>query len=168
MSISEWREKSCCLLIVLIQNENLRKNIEISIYNWSFFESKKGKWLYLNTKQKDRLLHLYRQKMRSILFNLRHNNKFMLRVQDEHFDFKRLPYMSPETIHPVLWSPVVKAVAKKHMRRYTYDEKQYFKGKYECTKCDDRISTLSVEMQTRSEVENIISTFVFCKYCNNE
>jgi DNA-directed RNA polymerase subunit M/transcription elongation factor TFIIS len=163
-TINQWRDIANDQLKHIIPQDIFRKCIEISIYNWSVHESKKVQWFHLSSEQKYRLLHFYRKKMRSIIFNLKENKDFFNRVIQKQFDFKGLPYMSPEEINPTLWVPVVKTVALKKMQKYTHVEKQHHKGKFKCAKCFEE-NTVFIEMQTRSE-ENITTTHVLCKSCN--
>lgn len=166
MSISIWREKANHYLKDLIDDDFIRKCIDISVFNWSVHESMKGKYLnYMSPRRKDRLLHFYRQKMRSILFNLKNNDEFLGRVKKNTFDFKNLPYMSPELINPKLWDPIIRKVAVKKMKRYTCEEKLYYKSIQACSLCGDDTTTLCVETCTRSEKKTTTS-HVFCKTCD--
>lgn len=158
MSIKAWRDKADTFLTEVIQDRILRKNIDISVYNWSIEESAKEKWLHVSSNKLGRALHFYRKKMRSIVFNLKNNREFLDGVITHTIDFKTLPYMSPESIHPTLWAPVIERVARKKMRRYTCDERLYYAGRHRCETCG--YSEHTVFLDTHEKI------FVFCKTCD--
>jgi len=165
-TIKDWRDKADKYLTDVISDAILRKNIDISVYNWSVEEGAKGKWLHLSSNRLGRVLHFYRQKMRSILFNLKNNNDLLIGVSTHTIDFKTLPYMSPETMNPVLWAPIVETVAKNKMKRFTNEERLFYAGMYLCEKCGGEDHTIYIDMPTRREDENQNKRYVFCMICD--
>jgi len=163
-SISIWRNKALCYIRVYVTKEIICKSIDISVFNWSIYESKKNKWKYINDDKRERLLHFYRQKMRSILFNLKTNECFKKLLCTKGFDFEGLPLMKPEEQNIELWEPLLNKIKLKKMRMDSRKEEEEYDGLFSCDKCRKR-NTRHVSLQTRSSDEPM-TTFIFCKNCD--
>jgi DNA-directed RNA polymerase subunit M/transcription elongation factor TFIIS len=173
-----WRNKGIHLFESIFPNDQiLITNIEISIYNWSMLQSRiikhsyvnKIEVIYINNDQGIRLLHHYRQKTRSLLFNMTNNNTFRELISKRKLEICNLPYLLPIDISPDKWNWIIekrlqKALIIDAQRKKEEEDKDSYKGLFICEICR-KSNTRHISLQIRSadEPETI---FIFCKNCD--
>jgi len=183
MSVASWRIKANTLLTKSLPVDIIRKSVETSVYNWSVlnsksvFEHKKKKCVVdrknFARKQKLRLLHLYRQKMRSIVYNLETNDDFAKNVLENNVDLENISNLSPCDINPSLWFPIIEKRESRRLKIEKLNEQlnerlfpknEYDNGLFKCDSCLKK-NTQHVSFQTRGADEPE-TTYVYCVDCD--
>jgi DNA-directed RNA polymerase subunit M/transcription elongation factor TFIIS len=176
--INYWRAKSIRLIQDIIPDENiLTKNIEISIYNWSVIQSriikhsyvKNKELMYIHSNPCMRMLHYYRQKSRSILFNMKINEPFLNSIINRIVTVQELPFMTPIQIDPQKWNWIIekrllRSLIMEAKNKKEDEEYDSYIGLFKCDECKKN-NTRHVSLQIRSADEPM-TTFVFCKNCD--
>ena len=94
--ILDKRQKSIDIIHSIILHKEAAKNIEKAIHDKFNADMKK-----------------YAQKIRSITFNLKLNQKFREDILQNKIRFEDLPNMNPADIDSTLWDPIFEKAAKK-------------------------------------------------------
>lgn len=146
--------------------ENIIKNIEKGIFNWSInrikLSSQVPSWENVLFKE------VYKRKALSIIYNLKHlRSHLKRRLLEGEVKTRDLPDMKPYELWPTgpydqtkrqrEWDELRKRLAKEK------DDKENFEGMFTCGKCKSK-KTKYYQMQTRSADEPM-TTFVNCINC---
>jgi DNA-directed RNA polymerase subunit M/transcription elongation factor TFIIS len=149
----------------LLDNTELSKKIEESIYNYSVSQSEL-KCIDPNIENNS-FKRIYVNKIMSIFNNLDtksyiNNNNFLERLKNEEFNVENIAFLSPQEINKEHW--------KKYLdRQNANDEFLYSRtmgirtNEYKCRRCKENICTY-YQLQVRCSDEPM-TTFVNCLNC---
>lgn len=168
--MSTQRENALVVINSRLQpflDENIIKDIEKGIYNWSidYATSKKITKNWNNPI----FTALYHNRVRSIISNLDPtssvgNMRLLKRLQDKEFLPSQLGHMSHEDLYPENWKSIIDDKMRKD--EHIYDEKPAaMTDLYKCGKCKKR-ECIYQELQLRACDESS-SLFIYCVNCGN-
>lgn len=148
-------------------DEDVCKDIEIGIYNWTikFCDDNKIAKTWVNKK----FINIYLAKSRSVIANLDKmsyvsNNRLIDRLKDNEFLPNQIPNMQTNHIFPEIWKDTIDEHIKKTENAYI--EKQVaMSDQIKCGKCHKREVTY-IEKQCRSADEPM-SLLCTCIVCGN-
>ena len=144
----------------LINNKNISKSIEKSIYNFSL------DYIKHNNIDESLIESIYMDKEDDILKNIDYkselNNKnFLQRIENNDIDPKNIAYLDPHEIHPEYWEPII----EKFKFREDKVKNIATTDMFTCSKCKEKRCTVA-QMQTRSADEPM-TVFVTCMECGH-
>jgi DNA-directed RNA polymerase subunit M/transcription elongation factor TFIIS len=144
----------------ILDGEIISGNIEKSIFNYAIKESTikniVKKW------SNEYFVHLYKDKLRSVYFNIKSDTIFMKSIIKGDIDPKLVAFMTHQDINPARWNEIIK-------RKTIRDESKLSNGVkantslYTCKKCKSKNCTF-YEAQTRS-ADEASTIFVTCLNC---
>ena len=152
----------------LLNDLELSKKIENSIYNYTTYQSKK-KGIENNIENKY-FLRIYVNKIISLFNNLDKesyikNLNFYEKVKNNELDIEKIAFLTPQEIHSDHW--------KKYLdKQNAVDEFLYSRtvgtrtDEYKCSRCKSRDCTY-YQMQVRCSDEPM-TTFINCLNCGNK
>ena len=145
-------------------DENVTKNVEKSIFNWSINRCKQlGK---VPSWENHEFKGIYKRKAISIIFNMKEpRSRLVERLKSGEVKTKDLASLGPEKLWPT--GPHATALKEKEYRELVKDKNKGvdmdFKGAFQCAKCRSWKTTY-YQLQTRSADEPM-TTFVNCVNC---
>ena len=156
MSINTASRNEIKKKITKILNEEIAKNIELSIYNFSVE--------YAETNDTPSLIQsIYDSKSDEILCQL--NNKESLHLinglKENTIDGKKVAFMKPEELNPEKYENIIKKREVEEYKKNNSASSSVFK----CSKCKNSKCQVS-QKQTRAGDEPP-TTFVTCLECSN-
>ncbi len=163
----KFRASTVELIDKELNNNNISRNIEKSIYNYSIqLASKKGikrKWTNKVFK------NLYVSKIRSIYSNLKEdsyiqNKEFKNRILTGEINPNEIAEVSIYDIFPNVWKDLIDEKIKKDKLKYEL-KPEAMTDVFKCRKCGSR-SCSYYEVQTRSADEPM-TQFINCLDCGN-
>ena len=168
----------------ILCNDKKSKNIEKSIYNWTITyiknnlvekvktkkDKKKVVYVYNNTLSWDntRFCNTYKQKTRSILFDLNNikNPKFLEKVKSGEIKSTDIVNLPKEEIFPELWAPIFKKQndsIKRSLKNQGLLFENAYEGIYQCSKCKcKKIDHYSLQTRSADEPMTIYFTCLNC------
>ena len=150
-----------------IEDNNICRRIEKSIYNYSIRLSKqrsiKRQWDNPTFK------NLYLSKVRSIYSNIKkesyiQNHNFKEKILSGKIDPNTIASLSPYDIFPDIWKGLIDEKTKRDKLKYEL-KPEAMTDVFKCRKCNSR-SCSYYEVQTRSADEPM-TQFVNCLNCGN-
>ena len=163
----EKRNKIVHYLNGIINNINLSRKIEKSIYNYIINISKERniqrRW------NNPIFMNLYNSKIISIYSNLKEdsyiqNNQLLSNLKSGEVDPCKIGYLSAYDIFPDNWKELLNIKSKKDKIKYEL-KPEAMTNLFKCRKCSSR-ETSYYEVQTRSADEPM-TQFITCLKCNN-
>jgi len=161
------RSHSVSLLMKELDNENISRRIEKTVYNSAITLAKERhiKRLWTNKVFKE----LYMSKMRGIYSNISkntfvNNSSFKQRILTNEIDLDHISDMSVYDIFPENWAHLLDKKTKRDKLKYEY-KPEAMTDQFKCHKCSSR-SCSYYEVQTRSADEPM-TQFVSCLDCGN-
>ena len=165
--IDEERIKMVTYMDKIIQDINLTRKIEKSIYNYviGLSKSKNIQRRWSNTIFKK----LYHSKVISIYTNLKsdsyiENKTFLQRVKEKEIKSNEIGTLSVYDIFPDNWKKLLNAKSKRDKIKYEL-KPEAMTNLFKCRKCGSR-ETSYYEVQTRSADEPM-TQFITCLKCDN-
>jgi transcription elongation factor S-II len=144
-----------------IFSENIAKNIEIGVFNYSILDAKKKsivrKW------ENKYFVKIYVDRMRTIFINLKNPN-VIKKIKTKRKFVKELSLMTHKEICPENWKKLIDAKIKRD-KNLTSIDLSAATDEFKCYKCKKRKCTY-YQLQTRSADEPM-TTFVTCLVCGN-
>ena len=141
------------------------KNIEKSIFNWCIKSSKKTG--IISSWENRHFVHKYKNKLNSILFTLRNNQKSFLieRIANGSIKAKDVANMDPGELWPGgTYDVCNKAMMEKSLKLDILNGRmEDYTGMYPCVKCKSKKTTY-YQLQTRSADEPM-TTYCSCLEC---
>lgn len=165
--VDEERIKMVNYMDKIIQDVNLTRKIEKSIYNYviSLSKSKNIQRRWSNPIFKK----LYHSKVISIYTNLKsdsyiENKTFLQRVKEKEIKSNEIGTLSVYDIFPDNWKELLNAKSKRDKIKYEL-KPEAMTNLFKCRKCGSR-ETSYYEVQTRSADEPM-TQFITCLKCDN-
>jgi len=163
----KYRSSLVDLLNKELQEKQISRNIEKSIYNYSIqVASKRGIKKHWNNPV---FRNLYESKIRSIYSNLKKdsylkNPDFKDKVLGGEIDIQKIAYLSAYDIFPEVWKDLLDLKTKRDKLKYEL-KPEAMTDVFKCRKCGSR-SCSYYEVQTRSADEPM-TQFINCLDCGN-
>lgn len=157
----EMREKCINELNNLIEDPEISKQIEESIYNYS------RKYYKFNN---DKLRKLYCDKIVSLYANIDPNStvgniKLLEKIKTGDIDLQRIAFMAPQELFKEHWEKLVEQ--KQCNDKFLYTKKQgIISDLYKCGRCKKKAVSY-YELQTRGGDEPM-TTFFTCTNCGHK
>lgn len=147
--MNEYRNHVLTELSKKIENENMKINIEKSIYNYCL---KKCTEKDIEKSWENSIfIHIYKQIFVSIMLSL--SDEIIEKIKNKEILSRNLAFLKPEEINPEKWKPV------------EFVDDNVEDGIFQCRKCKSRKTTY-YSLQTRSADEPM-TNFITCIECNN-
>lgn len=147
--MNEYRNHVLTELSKKIENENMKINIEKSIYNYCL---KKCTEKDIEKSWENSIfIHIYKQIFVSIMLSL--TDEIIEKLKNKEILSRNLAFLKPEEINPEKWKPV------------EFVDDNVEDGIFQCRKCKSRKTTY-YSLQTRSADEPM-TNFITCIECNN-
>ena len=148
-------------LNIIINNDNLSKNLEKGIYNYSLNVAKDKniirKW------SNHVFVIIYLEKLKIILFNLK-DNKILSDLKNKKFKSHELAFMTHQELRPDIWNDLIEAKKIKDENKFS-PKLEASTDDFTCHKCKSKKCSY-YQLQTRSADEPM-TTFVSCLDCGN-
>lgn len=160
-NVDFFREKICLNINNIVNSENISKNIEKSIFNYTIRQAKE-KNIVLKWENKY-FLQLYKNRLKSILINLK-NPTFLDKIKKKKIRTSHLSKMSHQEMCPEKWKKLIDAKLKRD-KNMTSTNMSAATDEFRCYKCKKN-KCVYYQLQTRSADEPI-TTFVTCLVCGN-
>jgi transcription elongation factor S-II len=145
-----------------LDNDNLCKNIEISIFNYTLREA--GNKKIVKKWENKYFVQLYINRLKSLLYNMENNNTLLNSIINREITKQTLENLTHREMNPLIWRDLIEAKVKRD-KNMTSDNMMAATDQFKCYKCKKRKCTY-YEMQTRSADEPM-TTFVTCLSCGN-
>ena len=145
-----------------LDNDNLCKNIEISIFNYTLREA--GNKKIVKKWENKYFVQLYVNRLKSLLYNMENNNTLLNSIINREITKQALENLTHREMNPSIWRDLIEAKVKRD-KNMTSDNMMAATDQFKCYKCKKRKCTY-YEMQTRSADEPM-TTFVTCLSCGN-
>jgi transcription elongation factor S-II len=156
-----FRNKIISYLDNKIKNEEISKNLEKGIYNYTLKSCEEKN---LIKKWSNNLFVLiYIQKVKSILFNLK-NEKIFNDLINKKFKAHEMVFMNHQELQPEKWNDLIEAKKIKDENKFS-PKIEASTDDFTCFKCKSNKCTF-YQLQTRSADEPM-TTFVTCLNCGN-
>ena len=156
-----FRNKIISYLDNKIKNEEISKNLEKGIYNYTLKSCEEKN---LIKKWSNNLFVLiYIQKVKSILFNLK-NKKIFNDLINKKFKAHEMVFMNHQELQPEKWNDLIEAKKIKDENKFS-PKIEASTDDFTCFKCKSNKCTF-YQLQTRSADEPM-TTFVTCLNCGN-
>ena len=156
-----FRNKIISYLDNKIKNEEISKNLEKGIYNYTLKSCEEKN---LIKKWSNNLFVLiYIQKVKSILFNLK-NEKIFDDLINKKFKAHEMVFMNHQELQPEKWNDLIEAKKIKDENKFS-PKIEASTDDFTCFKCKSNKCTF-YQLQTRSADEPM-TTFVTCLNCGN-
>ena len=145
----------------IVNNENISKNLEKGIYNYSIKEGERNniikKW------DNELFVIIYLQKLKMILCNIKNEDLFKKLINKE-IKAHELAFMRHEEMRPDLWNDLLEEKKIKDENKFS-PKVEASTDDFTCFKCKSKKCTF-YQLQTRSADEPM-TTFVTCINCGN-
>jgi transcription elongation factor S-II len=147
-----------------LNNDVKAANFEKACYNSVIRNAKKQK-IICKWENKNFML-MYKNKIKSMLFNINKNNNAYLHdcIQKNKIKITDIPFLAYQELSPERWKEIVDLQIKKNKSKYEIDIEAATE-EFTCYKCKNNKCTY-YELQTRSADEPM-TTFVTCLVCGN-
>lgn len=144
----------------LLNDQNLGINIEVGIYNYSIHEANSRQIIkkWKNVK----FAEIYSCRLRTILYNLKHNNNLIIQLQNGTLLPKTFALMSHQELAPEKWKERIDKKIKRDKSRLSTNI-EASTDLFTCKKCKSKKCTY-YEMQVRSADEPA-TIFITCLDC---
>ena len=159
---NQLREKAIMILKSTIDDVQLSTNIEQSIYNWCIGEATNKQ--IMHTLENKFFMILYKDKLRSIISNLRTNNNFLDKVKSGEIEVHKIGKITHQEMDPDKWKDIIQQKIERDNQKYNNNTEGLSK-EFKCGRCKKR-ETQYTQVQTRSADEPM-TTFVTCINCGN-
>ena len=151
----------------IIKCDNISKNLERGIFNYSIQEAKKQK--IIRKWNNCYFVRIYISKLHNILLNLQKssyvkNSTLLKKLKKKEFPAHRLAFMSSQEMFPKKWKSLINAKIKRDENMCKVNM-EAATDEFKCYKCKNRKCTY-YQMQTRSADEPM-TTFVTCLICGS-
>lgn len=144
----------------IVQDDQLGKNIEISIYNYAIQEAQVKqvikKWNNVKFTQ------IYAGRLRTLLYNFKKNPELIDHMKDHQITPKVLAQMTHQEMCPELWKTRIEMKIKRDKSRLSTNV-EASTDMFTCRKCKSKKCTY-YELQTRSADEPA-TIFITCLDC---
>ena len=165
INVEKFRQNIIKKLSEIIGSNNISKNLEKGIFNYSIQEAKKQK--IIRKWDNSYFVRIYIAKLHSILLNLKKdsyvkNPTLLKRLKKKEFPPHKLAFMSFQEIFPKKWKSLINAKIKRDENMCTINMESAT-DQFKCYKCKNRKCTY-YQLQTRSADEPM-TTFVTCLIC---
>lgn len=147
--MNEYRNHVLTELSKKIENENMKINIEKSIYNYCLKKCNEKE--IEKSWENSIFIHIYKQTFVSIMLSL--TDEIIEKLKNKEILSRNLAFLKPEEINPEKWKPV------------EFVDDNVEDGIFQCRKCKSRKTTY-YSLQTRSADEPM-TNFITCIECNN-
>ena len=158
----EFRENIRKHLCKLINDDKISSNLEKGVLNYSISMSNNKnivkKW------DNGYFVIIYTERLRTVLFNLKNNNKLLKKIKNKEIKAHKLAFMNHQEMDPERWKPLIedKKIRDKNMYDPQIDANT---DNFTCGKCKSKRCSY-YQLQTRSADEPM-TTFVTCIDCGN-
>jgi DNA-directed RNA polymerase subunit M/transcription elongation factor TFIIS len=165
--VDEERIKMVNYMDNIIQDINLSRKVEKSIYNYVIILSKDKN---IQRRWSNRIFKkLYHSKVISIYTNLKsdsyiENKTFLQRIKEKKIKANEIGTLSVYDIFPDNWKDLLNAKSKRDKIKYEL-KPEAMTNLFKCRKCGSR-ETSYYEVQTRSADEPM-TQFITCLKCEN-
>lgn len=158
---SEFRANVQKRLLAFIPDENICKNMEKGIYNYSIKEATERQIV----KKWDNVyfVHLYIDRLRTLYYNLK-SSKVIERITNKEIKPHEVAFMSHQEIMPEKWTILLSDKKIRDENIYAPKLEASTDG-FTCRKCKSKECSY-YQLQTRSADEPM-TTFVTCITCGN-
>ena len=174
--MSEIREKVKHKINNLIKNDDITRNIEKGIFNYTILQCEKNniiKSWYIqdkktgNKKKNFKLIGLYYNKSLSIIGNLDNlsyinNNELLKMIYNKEIIPYDIAFKKQEELYPSKWKSILDEKSKRNKVIFS-NRTDISTDIYQCNRCKARKCTY-YQLQTRSADEPM-TTFVTCLNC---
>jgi len=144
----------------LFHNEQIGKNVEKGIYNYTIQEAS---FRQIIKKWKNpHFCDIYNGRLRSMITNIQNNKDFYDRISQHDIDPQTLAFMTHQEMSPELWKTRIDLKIKRDTSRFT-NNIEASTDMFKCRKCKSKKCTY-YEMQTRSADEPA-TIFITCLDC---
>ena len=141
-------------------NENIGRNIETGIYNYTIQESS---FRQIIKKWKNpQFCEIYNGRLKSVLSNIQKNNDFYEQIKQNQIAPKTLAFMTHQEMSPEHWKKSIEAKIKRDRSRFSTNI-EASTDMFQCRKCKSKKCTY-YELQTRSADEPA-TIFITCLDC---
>ena len=161
----KFRQNIINKLSEIIGINNISKNLEKGIFNYSIQEAKKQK--IIRKWNNSYFVRIYIAKLHSIILNLKKdsyvkNPPLLKRLKKKEFQAHELAFMSSPEVFPKKWKSLINAKIKRD-ENMCNQNMEAATDEFKCYKCKNRKCTY-YQLQTRSADEPM-TTFVTCLIC---
>ena len=164
-TVTDIRDKIVGKLNLIIKDEQLSKEVEKGIYNYSI---EKAKEINIKPLWKNKhFINIYKNKSISIWSNLNNNSyinnkRLITRLKEGEFKATELANMKPQYTFPENWKKLLDEKNKREKMLYEVC-KETVSSMFTCGRCKKKECTY-YQLQTRSADEPM-TTFVTCTNC---
>ena len=159
---NQIRDKTITILNSVVQDNDLSSAIEDSIYTWCVGEAL-NKQIMQSLENKFFMI-LYKDKIRSIINNLKKNTFFLEKVKSGEIDVNKIGKITHQEMNPEKWKDIIQQKIERDNHKYNKNTEGLSK-EFKCGRCKKR-ETQYTQVQTRSADEPM-TTFVTCINCGN-
>lgn len=158
------RDKIVDQFNIHLKNTVNATNMEKACFNSVIRSAKKQKIICKWENKNFKLL--YKNKIKSILFNInKDNNKYLIRALfEKKINVIDVPFLAQQELNPENWKSIIDLLIKKNKSKYEIDIEAATE-EFTCYRCKNKKCTY-YELQTRSADEPM-TTFVTCLVCGN-
>lgn len=163
----EFRTNCVTKMNTIFEDEQISKNIEQGIFNYSIKQAKERK--IIRKWENKYFVQIYFDRFRTIFLNLSDdsyvgNTTLKERLTNKEFEPYELAFMSHQEMCPEKWQELVQTKIKRDNAKYEVDM-EAATDEFMCYKCKKNKCTY-YQLQTRSADEPM-TTFVSCLNCGN-
>ena len=144
----------------LFKNEEIGKNVEMGIYNYTIQEAS---FRQIIKKWKNpQFCDIYNGRLRSMITNIQANKEFQEKISTLEIPPQTLAFMTHQEMSPEIWKTRIDLKIKRDTSRFT-NNIEASTDMFKCRKCKSKKCTY-YEMQTRSADEPA-TIFITCLDC---
>ena len=144
----------------LFKNEEIGKNVEMGIYNYTIQEAS---FRQIIKKWKNpQFCDIYNGRLRSMITNIQANKDFQEKISTLEIPPQTLAFMTHQEMSPEIWKTRIDLKIKRDTSRFT-NNIEASTDMFKCRKCKSKKCTY-YEMQTRSADEPA-TIFITCLDC---
>jgi transcription elongation factor S-II len=144
----------------LFKNEEIGKNVEMGIYNYTIQEAS---FRQIIKKWKNpQFCEIYNGRLRSMITNIQANPEFHDKISTHEIPPQTLAFMTHQEMSPEIWKTRIDLKIKRDTSRFT-NNIEASTDMFKCRKCKSKKCTY-YEMQTRSADEPA-TIFITCLDC---
>jgi transcription elongation factor S-II len=156
------RDKAIMIINSIVNDEMISTNIENSIHSWCINEAINKQ--VMQTLENKFFMILYKDKLRSIIYNLRTNKMFLEKVKSGEIEIHTIGKITHQEMDPDKWKNIIQQKIERDNQKYNSNTEGLSK-EFKCGRCKKR-ETQYTQVQTRSADEPM-TTFVTCINCGN-
>lgn len=142
------------------ENENLGKNIEKSVFNFTIKEATNRQ--IIKKWQNPLFCDIYHSRLRSIYINLKKNEDLCNQLKNGEVTLNQFAFMTHQEMNPTQWKDRIDRKIKRDRLKFTNNVKAST-DMFTCGRCKSKQCTY-YEMQTRSADEPT-TVFITCLNC---